>query len=185
MPTLFTRMASTTLAASLLALSMTRTSTGANVCMEQPNQQPVDGAHWYYHLDRANQRKCWYLGATGFKVSSTEMLPVQPSPVPMPVVDSLFSALFGGNASAVSAQSSQDATTHQPRIIQANPTKLLRIDDVVQSGQPRFPEERAEQPRARLSRAQHDALFQKFIQWYETRNISGKPTTGKPTSQSP
>src|SRR5262252_2665714 len=32
-------------------------------CLAAPNAQSPQGQHWYYRLDRATHRKCWYLGA--------------------------------------------------------------------------------------------------------------------------
>jgi hypothetical protein len=33
-------------------------------CLTEPNRDAPAGQHWYYHLDRAADRKCWYLHAT-------------------------------------------------------------------------------------------------------------------------
>lgn len=33
----------------------------AEDCLEQPNAQAPQGGHWYYHTDRATNRKCWVL----------------------------------------------------------------------------------------------------------------------------
>jgi hypothetical protein len=33
----------------------------AEECLEQPNTQSPQGGHWYYHTDRATNRKCWVL----------------------------------------------------------------------------------------------------------------------------
>lgn len=35
----------------------------AGDCLAQPNSSAPAGNHWYYHTDRATQRKCWYLRA--------------------------------------------------------------------------------------------------------------------------
>jgi hypothetical protein len=37
----------------------------ADDCIVEPNRQPPDGRHWYYHVDRATNHKCWYLGEAG------------------------------------------------------------------------------------------------------------------------
>jgi len=49
----------------LLALAATSASraTRAEDCLAGPNAQSPQGQHWYYRLDRATHRKCWYLGA--------------------------------------------------------------------------------------------------------------------------
>jgi hypothetical protein len=44
------------------ALIMARGGTGAaEECLDQPNTQAPQGGHWYYHTDRATNRKCWVL----------------------------------------------------------------------------------------------------------------------------
>jgi hypothetical protein len=35
----------------------------AGDCISAPNGASPNGQHWYYHLDRAKNRKCWYLRA--------------------------------------------------------------------------------------------------------------------------
>jgi hypothetical protein len=37
-------------------------------CIGAPNSPPPQGRHWYYNVDRANGRKCWYLGPQGQKI---------------------------------------------------------------------------------------------------------------------
>jgi hypothetical protein len=36
----------------------------ADDCLTAPNSPAPQGTHWYYHVDRANQRKCWYVRAS-------------------------------------------------------------------------------------------------------------------------
>jgi hypothetical protein len=49
----------------LLALAATSASrsTRAEDCLAGPNGQASPGSHWYYRIDRATHRKCWYVGA--------------------------------------------------------------------------------------------------------------------------
>jgi hypothetical protein len=35
-------------------------SSGGADCLAKPNAQAAPGNHWYYHLDRASGRRCWY-----------------------------------------------------------------------------------------------------------------------------
>jgi hypothetical protein len=37
----------------------------ADDCLTAPNSSAPQGSHWYYRMDWANQRKCWYLRASG------------------------------------------------------------------------------------------------------------------------
>jgi len=47
-----------------------QTST-ADDCLSRPNGSSPPGTHWYYHLDRATQRQCWYLGQAGARTYSS------------------------------------------------------------------------------------------------------------------
>src|SRR5215470_19559958 len=47
----------------LIILGVNNRVLAGNDCVEQPNQEPVQGAHWYYHYDREKNRKCWHLDA--------------------------------------------------------------------------------------------------------------------------
>jgi hypothetical protein len=49
----------------LLALATTSASRASRAedCLAGPNAQAPQGSHWYYRLDRATHRKCWYIGA--------------------------------------------------------------------------------------------------------------------------
>jgi hypothetical protein len=44
----------------------------ADDCLTAPNSQPPQGSHWYYRVDGATQRHCWYLGPEGQKVHHAE-----------------------------------------------------------------------------------------------------------------
>jgi len=37
----------------------------ADDCLTAPNSAAPQGSHWYYRLDRATQRQCWYTRAPG------------------------------------------------------------------------------------------------------------------------
>src|SRR6516164_3611352 len=40
------------------------TTARADDCLAEPNSPAPAGSHWYYHLDKTTQRKCWYIHAT-------------------------------------------------------------------------------------------------------------------------
>jgi hypothetical protein len=50
----------------LMSLSASRAV--ADDCLASPNAASPPGTHWYYRVDRATHRQCWYLGAEGTKV---------------------------------------------------------------------------------------------------------------------
>jgi hypothetical protein len=60
--------------ASLLAsMPLTTVSHGAvpaaDDCLSKPNGLAPEGSHWYYRIDRASKRHCWYLGDQREKLS--------------------------------------------------------------------------------------------------------------------
>ena len=61
-------MGSIALVAALLVCSVSvgapTIAAGADDCLAEPNSPAPAGSHWYYHLDRTTQRKCWYIRAT-------------------------------------------------------------------------------------------------------------------------
>src|SRR5690349_9525465 len=51
--------------AALVAVCASQASHAATEqCLAAPNGAAPKGQHWYYHADRATQRKCWYLHDT-------------------------------------------------------------------------------------------------------------------------
>jgi hypothetical protein len=145
-------------------------------CIEQPNREPVQGAHWYYHYDRERNRKCWHLDAAATK--TREAAPPwkdqsDAGATPTPTIGTVFSTLFGGSATVPSTAMPQDATSGEPRIIQSDPTKPLKIEDIAQQ-QLDIPEERAEQRYVTpLSPAQRRALFEEYLRWEEIQRNLG------------
>jgi hypothetical protein len=143
-------------------------------CIEQPNREPGQGGHWYYHYDREKNRKCWRLDAAATRTHEAAPPPNQSNAVatPTPTIGSVFSTLFGGSAPAPMPQ---DAPSSEPRIIQSNPTKPLKIEDIAQQ-QPDIPEERPESRYVTpLSPAQRRALFQEYLRWEEIQRNLGAP----------
>jgi hypothetical protein len=74
--------------ASLLATLIVLTTVSsralaADDCITEPKRAAASGGHWYYHVDRVNQRKCWYVGQAGMKVvrgASRTQSPLQSGP---------------------------------------------------------------------------------------------------------
>jgi hypothetical protein len=46
-----------------LGVNAAAVSARADDCLTAPNSPAPENSHWYYRTDRAQQRKCWYLGA--------------------------------------------------------------------------------------------------------------------------
>jgi hypothetical protein len=41
----------------------------AEECLSKPGAAGPPGSHWYYRVDRATKRQCWYLGTAGAKMA--------------------------------------------------------------------------------------------------------------------
>src|SRR5262249_59384116 len=52
----------------------------ADECLSKPGDSAPAGSHWYYRVDRADRRHCWYLGPVGAKVRSQARETTSPSP---------------------------------------------------------------------------------------------------------
>jgi hypothetical protein len=50
-------------------------------CLAAPKAPPPAGSHWYYRVDRANHRKCWYLAPQGQKVRPGASQLASPAPL--------------------------------------------------------------------------------------------------------
>jgi hypothetical protein len=50
----------------------------ADDCLAKPNAPSPPGQHWYYRLDRATHRECWYLGVPGAKLHQRAQQSVSP-----------------------------------------------------------------------------------------------------------
>ena len=65
-----------TLLISAVGVTAPPTTARADDCLTAPNSPAPQGSRWYYHLDRATQRKCWYLTVDMIhKISETWKIP--------------------------------------------------------------------------------------------------------------
>jgi hypothetical protein len=66
MPDRTTKFASTLLVGLLAAATFfagaNKATSAVNACLSGPKGPPPQGGHWYYRLDRATKRHCWYVG---------------------------------------------------------------------------------------------------------------------------
>ncbi len=54
-----------------LAITAHGAARAADDCLTAPNDETPGGRHWYYRLDHATKRHCWYLREEGQKLSQT------------------------------------------------------------------------------------------------------------------
>src|ERR1700716_429665 len=53
-------------------------------CLAKPGATAPQGSHWYYRINRADGRHCWYLGAEGAKVRARAREADQQARAPSP-----------------------------------------------------------------------------------------------------
>jgi hypothetical protein len=58
------------LATALVTVQTSRAEPAVDECKTKPDSSAPVGSHWYYRVNRADQRHCWYLGPEGAKVRS-------------------------------------------------------------------------------------------------------------------
>ncbi|MBR0796663.1 hypothetical protein JQ615_14810 [Bradyrhizobium jicamae] len=73
------------LGAANLAAAQTAAGTAektADNCQPAPKGSAPAGSHWYFHLDRATQKKCWYLGEAKNKAAKAAAAQQPAAPAP-------------------------------------------------------------------------------------------------------
>jgi hypothetical protein len=179
-------------AASLLAASMLSTQHAAlaDTCLTEPNGQNGQGGHWYYRIDRVNQRKCWWhvkkLQIDGQQTVSPGA-PLSSEPKEQPALSSWSSWLTTVWSRLTSTERSQESTKSESLKIQTAPTAVLTTDDIVpkqqsigrqshlnrargteleQKSAPRPLVQRAyQQTDPPIGQVDRDSLFQEFLRW--------------------
>jgi hypothetical protein len=164
----------------------------ADGCLAGPNRPSAQGGHWYYRLDRAKDRQCWYLVEPAAQMPTAEAAQPQPAPDPTPqrALDSFFFSLSSGFTGSTTA--TQPDTTGDARIMQGAHPDNLKTDGASPGRQPRMvrhpdseavlapkqhrpaharpPAEHAEErPAPPLAQAERDALFHEFLRWRESQ----------------
>jgi hypothetical protein len=84
----------------------------ADDCLTAPNSPAPQGTHWYYHVDRTNQRKCWYARASSqpaqqaaaqatseaAHAAQSDSMPVSSGPMPATAAASAPMSISPGNS---------------------------------------------------------------------------------------
>jgi hypothetical protein len=118
------------------------TASAAVECLTEPNRDPPEGSHWFYRVDRATDRRCWYLRAW--------------TAVP--------SAAPAGEAQHATARSpaGQAVQRSRPPVGDATPAVETRRATVRSTAG-----QTAQRPRPPLSESDQTALFLEFLRWKE------------------
>jgi hypothetical protein len=138
-------------------------------CITQLNQQAPEGTHWSLHYDRVKNRRCWILvDATGQELST-----VQEQPDASPTLSSLQTFFTNITGIQRAPQQAQEAAPSPPRKPQAHLANANRADRPVRTEQ----KNDAHAAKHELTPPERDALFEEFLRWHESQQITG---TGKP-----
>ena len=106
-------------------------------CLAKPGATAPQGSHWYYRINRADGRHCWYLGAEGAKVRAREAEQQARAPSPKlippaaesPAEPAVAQTTVGETKSVVADASSEPAVTGFPPESGArNPTSMSSSD---------------------------------------------------------
>jgi hypothetical protein len=177
------------LLAAAILLGANRGARAGDDCLAGPNRAPAPGGHWYYHLDRASNRKCWYVMEPQTRSPTAQAAEPQPAPDPVPQPPQ---ATFGAFLSSLGFPGTQPNTAGDVRVAQPAPADDLKSDLAAPARRPRMmrypdaeaaraakphrqaharpPAEHADEGSAPpLSQAERDALFQEFLRWRESR----------------
>jgi hypothetical protein len=89
----------------------------ADDCLAAPNSPTPQGSHWYYRMDWAKQRKCWYLRAPG-QPSQQAAAPVEPEAAPSALVPapSIATPVAAAPVGAANSATPGDGTPPLPRV---------------------------------------------------------------------
>jgi hypothetical protein len=168
------RVMSCGLLATVIMLGTNCAALAADDCLAGPSRPPAQGGHWYYRVDRINNRKCWYLVEPAGQTPTAEAAEPQPSPppAPQPTFGSFFSSLTGGSTGSTSA-TQPDTLNSDARVQTANPLELKKAalaPKPHQSPRARPPAEHADERGVPpLNQTERDALFQEFLHWKDRR----------------
>ena len=146
-----------------------------SACLEQPDRDAPQGTHWYFHLDREKNRKCWHLGPVAAAPVYEAPSPPRTERTHPSSVEAAFSSLFKGLRNLFRRPMSHEAQAGEPRIIQSDATKPLTIEDIAQQ-QLELPEDRAEVrsgSTGSLTPAQRRALYEDYLRWQEVQRLNG------------
>jgi hypothetical protein len=146
-------------------------------CMEQPDRASPQGAHWYFHLDREKNRKCWHLASAAATVTVYDAPPprMERAHTFASSVETAFSSLFKGLKRLFRRPMPHEAQAGEPRIIQSDATRPLTIEDIAQQ-QPELPEDRAEVRSGTtgpFTPVQRKTSFGDYLRWHELQRPGG------------
>jgi hypothetical protein len=152
-----------------------------NACIEQPSPPAAEGTRWSLHYDRAKGKKCWVLldaSTNGRDAAAAQAQPnAAPTPGPVEQLSSQIASLFG-NLTGASANVTppQTSAAGGPRKPQGNAANASKTDSGVRADQRSAGEgNAAKRVSPALTQLEREALFEEFLRWQESQQITGAP----------
>jgi hypothetical protein len=101
----------------------------ADDCVTEPNLRATHGGHWYYHVDRVTNRKCWFLRQQDVEGPSavSQQAQLSPDATRQSTSPSWISSLTLGFAPAFGPEPQQVPPQSETRVIQPSAPDALRL----------------------------------------------------------
>jgi hypothetical protein len=126
------------LASSPLTATSSSAAGAADDCLSSPKDETPAGRHWYYRIERPNNRHCWYLreerGEGREKLAQSA--PSNSAPAAKPISPKPETAMQGSVADAHAELSAQTPVEQPNRLNALSPTLLANTPVVTQSAEP-------------------------------------------------
>lgn len=174
--------------ASILTFALPDGAHAAPDCLARPGQQSGPGTHWYYYIDRATRRRCWYLKQVETTRTTEETTPAnagttrsaeptapanteEQSPG-MAWLSQAFSALTGSSTQEPEQTAPEPSTQAAPKPPRKRRTarRSDRPSAPARHSSPKPSSAAATAPASELDATAREALFREFLQW-RTRKI--------------
>jgi hypothetical protein len=157
-----------------------------SACLDQPTQPAAEGARWSAHYDRAKGRKCWILvdaSTNGHDATAPQAQPnAAATPGPVEQLSSQIASLLG-NLTGASANATPQVNAPQaspasvPRKPQGNGANAGKADNSVRADQRSAGEAHAaKRGSPPLTELEREALFEEFLRWQESQQMTGTPS---------
>jgi hypothetical protein len=93
-------------------------------CLAGPKGTPPEGSHWFYGVDRANNRRCWFLGDAQQRRAPVKRERVAEKPVPSNSKPELSRQVADARAELQASRAEAEPPTFRTRVATAAPPPI-------------------------------------------------------------
>jgi hypothetical protein len=160
-------------------IGMSHAAGAADDCLAKPNRSAHAGSHWYYRIDRATQRHCWYLkelraaspaSAPGAPQESKEAV-TSPKAGDQPSFIAWLSTVLNADKRPDTAAAAPAPAGRAMPELPARPAAKARRPQAAQAtpdpSSARPAAAQAQEKAPPLDLAEREALFRDFLRWRE------------------